>query len=855
AHGGTVTRDEKTAFILLANQGQRYHEQMYSTEWVNDCIQQESLINHDEPTYKLKLSYKKDKTPFSIEDDRLLRKFIQEKRSEGAKLKGNIIYQEFAAKNPQHPYHSWRDRAVRVLSLADPESSYAASKARREEQLRKLQETRDALQVKDNTVNVQQQQRTEANQTNAVQPSESLNDTDSLERNTSPVVETSLDDRHETLEYQTQSASQMSPLVLDFSDINSDEEEDEIHRQEMEILSLRRVHSGASQVTPTLEDFKPIVTNTINKDVKVDKLGSVQSQDVIRTSTNNSNARRHLSLSPPKEVNTSSRTKVRNSRLSLPNMNRTYQAPTLSKDKENLNMRKNPKKSSDAVHDIDSSEPITLSITEEKSMTPPPPTTTTLPSLTSWENPPQSDLPMPSSLSPTVNTPAAMDVPETDQIELTDEDDITIEEMVLNKMRRSSVTSSGGQNLDNSLGLATVDDSEPDNQNKPSEVLLVDEGQELDINLNEPESIDMASPQEPNDDPILSAKQNIEEPFYDFVLPAKLLTGRSSGLRSPNVEKNIGASPSRGSSILEHSVSELAVFDGRETSIEGAKVIHEGKQGEINFEGGSKQESIKHHNQKANRKLSRNGAAVQSTHEQHLSNGNDDRNLGDAIVKPTLGVDREAKAGKTNHTVLAVRHKRHISTEGEEEEEEILIRRKRLVRPSQALQPLQPSQKIDSKENVLRAATQISTGRRSELDAVQEYYAGGLENNSNSENSVGEEHLSRERLLLYLRDLYRKEIRTLVMHELVPPLKAIDILDACSGDLKLARTFINNGITENIQSQFWTRQDDCKVFSKKKEDEIDLYLTKTRADAALFEVSPGALQASGLVKRKPQLKS
>ncbi|KAG0287763.1 hypothetical protein BGZ96_008349 [Linnemannia gamsii] len=142
-------------------------------------------------------------------------------------------------------------------------------------------------------------------------------------------------------------------------------------------------------------------------------------------------------------------------------------------------------------------------------------------------------------------------------------------------------------------------------------------------------------------------------------------------------------------------------------------------------------------------------------------------------------------------------------------------------------------------------------------DVMLDYYSG------EGDNESMEERQERQQLLLYLRDLYRKEIRTLMLHELVPALRSIDVLDACSGDLALARVLISKGMTEEIECRFWTRADDYKLFSSQDEDvtsllerysAVDLiqrtrYLTKTREEAKLFEVAPDAMEKSGLLKR------
>ncbi|KAF9998617.1 hypothetical protein BGZ79_007718, partial [Entomortierella chlamydospora] len=911
AYGGTVTKDERTASILLAAPGRSYTEAMYSTEWVNDCIQQRRLIDHDTPMYKLKHAKRPDKTVYTLEDDRLLRKFVEEKKRQGARIKGNRIYQDFAAKNQQHTFQSWRDRALKILRLADDPPFYAASKMRREEQLKKLQAKRDAQQIESRTDDTQQHEIEAEHPTTSTQPQQVSESIDGFEQGNSPVTELALDDESKTLEYQTQSATQngrFSPLILDFSDINSDEEEDMIHRQEMHALALRRSNPNASQITSTLGNLKLGSTDIIASKDANDSLELGQPKDDVRALTEEPNARRRLSLSPPRKsqpVEISHHTKTRNSRLSLPNMNKTDRTLTSPEHYKEPYLAKSPNGILDTSSDSDSSLPEVSSVIEQQSKS----QRLTSPTPISWTNPPQSDLPIPSSLSlkePTVSAEvdtgeidqslhATVDSTQTGPLELTDEDDIAIERMVLEKMERSNIPSieqSIGQNMDfDANGI-----SESDVQSPSSEQLLADENRAFGGSSEEPldDRQDTASPKEQEGDGPGS--------FHNFVLPAKLLTGRASGSSirpSRDVERAV-----RVSQTGEPSLSRRASLVGSvSTRVEDANVFDEGEQVEWSSssnderdearadvlptshrqaKGRSALKDLPHHNSnlsesrsnsssvkyldtKENRKSISSDGTVEDSHGQNMDKENSNKSIGGTPSKGNgLSTDRGATRSieaKSDPAFSSDRHKRRVSTE-DDEEEETLIRRKRIT------QPLQPLQRNNSLANVRRTTIEAPARHIPELDAVQEYYGNGLGNNNHSqgENETEEERISRERLLLYLRDLYKTEIRTLVMYELVPPLKAIDILDACSGNLKLARAFANDGITESIQSQFWTRQDDSKVFSKKKEDEIDLvrkhslveifrryqYLTKTRADANRFEVSPGALQASGLLKRRMQ---
>ncbi|KAJ4393131.1 hypothetical protein N0V93_002338 [Gnomoniopsis smithogilvyi] len=70
---------------------------------------------------------RKQRIPFTKEEDQLLLDFIEEVRrnnreslrEENQNLSGNVIYQDFATRHPTHSWHSWRDRWVRHLGLME----------------------------------------------------------------------------------------------------------------------------------------------------------------------------------------------------------------------------------------------------------------------------------------------------------------------------------------------------------------------------------------------------------------------------------------------------------------------------------------------------------------------------------------------------------------------------------------------------------------------------------------------------------------------------------------------------------------------------------------------------------------
>ncbi|KAG0345910.1 hypothetical protein BG004_002803 [Podila humilis] len=110
SHGGRVTEHDKMAYIRLAPPGGKYSQQLYSTKWLTDCIRQRQLITNKDD-YRLGLARRIVNTPFSVADDKLLRQYVAEQQSAGAK-------------NPRHSMDSWRTRAVKELRLTQGQSPY-----------------------------------------------------------------------------------------------------------------------------------------------------------------------------------------------------------------------------------------------------------------------------------------------------------------------------------------------------------------------------------------------------------------------------------------------------------------------------------------------------------------------------------------------------------------------------------------------------------------------------------------------------------------------------------------------------------------------------------------------------------
>ncbi|KAG0302877.1 hypothetical protein BGZ98_007153 [Dissophora globulifera] len=166
-----------------------------------------------------------------------------------------------------------------------------------------------------------------------------------------------------------------------------------------------------------------------------------------------------------------------------------------------------------------------------------------------------------------------------------------------------------------------------------------------------------------------------------------------------------------------------------------------------------------------------------------------------------------------------------------------------------------------SRAGMDRLETNAPDQQTMQRDAVREYYT-----NISPRDGVHtkEEHLSYAKLMYYLGSIYQSEISELVYTELIHPRKAIDILDACSGNLSAAYSLINEGMTMGIRDQFWTREDDLQAIRDGIEDgavfdtkhslsqvaERLVYLRRTRDAAEELELSLDEIPSAELQKKR-----
>ncbi|KAH8666585.1 hypothetical protein BX600DRAFT_497372 [Xylariales sp. PMI_506] len=127
-NGGAVVKLEKQADFMIADHARKDAPAgSYSWKWIEDSIRNGMML--DAKPYEIQriplesrpagaVQHKSGRTPFTEDDDRLLRTFVAERRARGEATSGNKIYQELENMYPHHTYQSWRNRWVKRLEPA-----------------------------------------------------------------------------------------------------------------------------------------------------------------------------------------------------------------------------------------------------------------------------------------------------------------------------------------------------------------------------------------------------------------------------------------------------------------------------------------------------------------------------------------------------------------------------------------------------------------------------------------------------------------------------------------------------------------------------------------------------------------
>ncbi|KAF8935081.1 hypothetical protein BGZ47_010070 [Haplosporangium gracile] len=1001
-YGGIPTYEKSKAVIKLGAPGRSTQEIMFSVDWVDDCIKNQRLIELDTFAYRLGIAVKNTRRPFSREDDKLLEEFVKSKRAENAPINGNKVYEDFAEQYTHHTAQSWRERAVNVLMLTRDQSPYEASKAKREEARRLMQEKAAAdkkmLETEQKKLlelqelqqqQQQQQQQQKQKQQKATQQTRTGNAYSTVESNIKVVGSDSEEDGDEarrepepSSQFFTQQFPNSQRSILDLSDIASTDSEDRRHKTERDALIARRRSHPASQTStaqlpefpatqpldmeimpsqkillgesspspparspPTRlvepkdaspafdkgfrqdQDYSYDVPSNSNHTSPVSRNGGTSNMDILNTTAGqyHPSDADESDISEPKRPQPSPQGR----RLVKAVMTRPATVSPVSKRiaspdlLQNSTLKRNSRRSlpnRSWKHNVHLDERKTVETPTEDDLVAAqdPPTS---PSLSAWRNSPQAHLSIPNTLSvPNQDVSASAsqsDAPDMDALHGPVVVDDTQETVTVKNTHDDPViedprVESDVEDIENEAVLDDWQDElvQDDSCDDPTEQDPVDEldmvglhnaanvsGQDYNSDLTDEDdkTIEqrilekrqhrkLPSPNPREQKPLsltpipadnhaseMQKARDLDDDHSTYKLPAKLLsrppTQRHqkqmsqtiwSGGMSFQFKKRSVFSPGLeggGSATSSIPVSrEVSVPVSREASVPATddELLQD--------EAETDRLSFSHKSQEAHAE----GSGTSGTQEHDFSV--------QVEVTKTLTVTESNETTFTDefNALVAVKGELedNVAVGDPEEEEDYEQLGKTDQRTSDAAQETQEGAHVSPTaappsgtpksvfEQVTMEASALSSGTEFK-DVMLDYYS------REGEDESSDRRQEREQLLLYLRDLYRKEIRILMLHELVPALRSIDVLDACSGDLELAQILISKGMTEEIEDRFWTRADDYKLYSRKNEDVESLlgkysaievvhrttYLTKTRQEAKQFKMAPDAMEKSGLLKR------
>ncbi|KAL5339429.1 TRF2-interacting telomeric protein/Rap1 C terminal domain-containing protein [Aspergillus crustosus] len=125
-NGGTVKLFEKDADVQIVDHKKKNTSgNVYSYQFIEKSIQKgrlEDLETHRagpstaRPVGATHIPTRGHRLPFTLQDDQDLWDYMQPfERNPSAPVRGNKIFEELEAKNPRHPFQSWRDRYLRRI--------------------------------------------------------------------------------------------------------------------------------------------------------------------------------------------------------------------------------------------------------------------------------------------------------------------------------------------------------------------------------------------------------------------------------------------------------------------------------------------------------------------------------------------------------------------------------------------------------------------------------------------------------------------------------------------------------------------------------------------------------------------
>ncbi|KAF9912853.1 hypothetical protein EC991_008719 [Linnemannia zychae] len=849
-YGGIPVEDENKATIKLGPPGRDTQEVMFSSQWVHDCLKDKVCHAHDTFAYRLGTGNRISKSYFSRDDDILLEEFIASKKAEGAFLNGNKIYEELAEMHKQHSAQSWRDRAIKSNLTSKP-PPYELGKAKREEARRRQQEKLTAdklmLEVAQRRLLGQRSQATQHDKLECEQKSHSPPKPEQrsqqlpvLASNTTQlsyqIVNNDSDEGVKQESPQRPShhlpkSQQSQQSVLVFSDIESTDEEDRFHKDERNAIASRRSNSSSRMSAPKLSASQTKDKN-ITPSQPIPNIFSALIQDV------------------PASVNRQDEHIMDDS-----------QGPSIASDTQEVATAENTKDDS-LTKDLQGASADKEAQDE--------------PAVGDWQDEPVVDdlcnelAAQESADGLDQARPFQASVSDKELTgDLTDEDDIIIVQRILGKKQAQHLSPLVSREQRSSSPIPT---SSRKAMPKMQEVRDSDDDQAYEL----PSKLLSRTPAQRHQTPWSQTVWSTGMSFQFKKMPAADRSREGS-----EVTAELSAVSRDASGPVLDSDSEGSQEE-RPGSVAPKFSSREGSESDAELSVASSDVSGP---------VSRDVSIFNSDGE-----GSQDESIGSAIgsvprspkIDTSMEISMEISMTNTQTVVeTSVAGECGGSLSGEESEYKAVVGKSEdVIHPEQEKEKERDGRedKIDQQTNDVvdsgherahvsstvescvipepgveqdsREVSVLSSMSKSK-DVLLDYYLG------EGDNESLEKRLEREQLLLYLRDHYRKEIRTLMLHELVPALRSIDVLDACSGDFAIARALISKGMTEENETYFWTREDDCKLFSSKDEDVKGLlerhsaveliqrtrYLTRTREEAKRFEVAPDAMEKSGLLKR------
>ncbi|KAG9238911.1 hypothetical protein BJ875DRAFT_286677 [Amylocarpus encephaloides] len=126
-NGGEIVKLDKNAdFIIGDHARQNQPPGAVSWKWIEDSVRTGELADIEKhcagpPKGTIRevgsgKPVKRGKTPFTVDDDKVLMAWVLKAERSGISTKGNETYKRLEMKNPRHTFQSWRDRWIKYVS-------------------------------------------------------------------------------------------------------------------------------------------------------------------------------------------------------------------------------------------------------------------------------------------------------------------------------------------------------------------------------------------------------------------------------------------------------------------------------------------------------------------------------------------------------------------------------------------------------------------------------------------------------------------------------------------------------------------------------------------------------------------